>query len=75
MAERHDLPLRNYTSRPIEKITDFIELFNNSLTGLDWDVDEYTEEHGRAILDMERSIKVNDFNGRLFIPLRLNEGF
>jgi len=60
MSYKHDLPIRNYTSKPIEKITDFIKLFEECLSGLDWELDEYSLEHGEAILMMERRITTND---------------
>ena len=60
MADKHELPIRNYTSRPIEKITDFIKLFEEYLSHLDWELDEYTDEHGKAILKMERKLQIND---------------
>lgn len=60
MSKKHELPIRNYTSKPIEKITDFIKLFEESLCHLDWDLDEYTPEHGEAILKMEHRLQTND---------------
>ncbi len=66
MSENNELPLRNYTSKPIVKITDFIKLFEECLSHLDWDVDEYTDEHAKAILKMERLIKTDDL-GKWFI--------
>ena len=60
MSEKHELPIRNYTSIPIEKITDFIKLFEESLSHLDWNVDEYTKEHAEAILKMERKLQTNE---------------
>ena len=60
MSEKHELPIRNYTSIPIEKITDFIKLFEESLSHLDWNVDEYTNEHGEAIIKMEHRLQTNE---------------
>lgn len=60
MSERHELPIRNYTSKPIEKITDFIKLFEESLSHLDWNLDEYTKEHGEAIIKMESRLQTNE---------------
>jgi len=60
MSQKHELPIRNYTSKPIEKITDFIKLFEESLSHLDWNLDEYTPEHGKAILKMERRLQTNE---------------
>ena len=60
MSEKHKLPIRNYTSTPIEKITDFIKLFEESLSHLDWDLDEQTNEHGEAIIKMERRLQMNE---------------
>ena len=61
MSESDDIPVRNYTSRPIIKITDFIKLFNESLAHLNWE-GELTEDHGKAILEMERKIKIDKLN-------------
>lgn len=66
MSDKNNMPVRNYTSKPINKITDFIKLFEESLKQLDWQVEELTEAHGKAILQMERKIKTNDL-GVLFV--------
>ena len=66
MSDKHELPVRNYTSKPIEKITDFINLFETSLSHLDWNLNEYTLEHGEAILKMERKLQTNEL-GRLVV--------
>lgn len=66
MSEKHDLPIRNYTTKPIEKITDFIKLFEECLSHLDWNLDEYTKEHANAILKMERRLQTNDL-GKLVV--------
>lgn len=66
MSEKHELPIRNYTSKPIEKITDFIKLFEQSLGELDWNVEEYTSEHSDAILKMEKRLHTNEF-GKLIV--------
>ena len=66
MSYNHDLPIRNYTSKPIDKITDFIKLFEESLSNLNWELEEFTKEHGDALLKMENRMVVNDL-GRLII--------
>lgn len=65
MSDTHDLPIRRYTSKPIEKITDFIKLFEDSLYKLDW-TGEYTNDHYNAILEMEKKISTNN-NGKYYI--------
>lgn len=60
MSEKHNEPIRNYTSHPINKITDFIKLFEENLKHLDWNVEEFTEEHGNAISKMEKKININE---------------
>lgn len=65
MSENSNIPIRNYTSKPIHKITDFIKLFEEHLSNLNWE-GELTEEHGKAILEMERRITTNEL-GKLII--------
>lgn len=65
MSEKNDAPIRNYTSKPIEKITDFIKLFEESLSHLDWS-DELTDKHREAIMKMECRIETNQF-GKLAV--------
>lgn len=66
MSYKQELPIRNYTSKPINKITDFITLFEESLSHLDWELDEYTQEHVDAIFKMEIRLKENEL-GRLIV--------
>jgi hypothetical protein len=60
MSENRNTIIRNY-NKPILKVTDFIKLFEEYLSHLDW-TSELTDEHGKAILNMESRLKLNDLN-------------
>jgi hypothetical protein len=64
ISAKNNLPIRNYISKPILKITDFLKLFDECLGHLDWEVSVFTEVHGKAILKMEKRI-VEDNLGKL----------
>lgn len=56
--------IRSYANKPIIRITDFIKLFEDNLSGLDWTVDPLTKEHGARILEMEKNIHEDDLGKR-----------
>jgi hypothetical protein len=60
VSAKNNLPIRNYTAKPILKITDFLKLFDEYLGHLNWDTNAFTEEHGKAIKKMEKRIIEND---------------
>ncbi len=58
-SEKHGLIIK-YSSQPIEKITDFIKLFEECLSHLDWTVEECTNEHLNAVIKMQKRITTNE---------------
>lgn len=60
MATQGNIPLKNYSSKPIHRFTDFVKLLNEGLSDLDWEVTEYTDEHRNAIFKIESKLLVND---------------
>lgn len=66
MESRNNTVVRSYTSTPIDKVTPFIKLFEDSLSHLNWEVEDFTSDYANAIMEMEKKIHVNS-NGKLSV--------
>src|ERR1039457_3064726 len=69
--EPSGLPIINFTSAPIQKVTDIIKVSEEILSKVNWNIPEkdLTEEHGKTVLELKRKIQLDPNTNKFVVKM------
>jgi len=62
MSKQYDVPVQNYTSCPVKKVSDIIKAIEETLGHLDWNLKDFVDSdaHIKAHCELGRKIVIED---------------